>query len=50
MLTDWEQALLDRAFAQAQKCFDEGGLPIGAVLAKGPELRASQSAVPTRSA
>ncbi len=38
MLKDWEQALLDRAFEQAQKSYDEGGLPIGAALAKGPEI------------
>lgn len=38
MLKDWEQALLDRALDQAQKSYDEGGLPIGAALAKGPEI------------
>ena len=29
---------MERAFRQAQKSFDEGGLPIGAVLARGGEL------------
>lgn len=38
LLEEWQQGLLDQAFAQAQKSFDEGGLPIGAAMAKGPEL------------
>lgn len=35
------QALMDAAFAEAKKSFDEGGLPIGAVLARGPVLLAA---------
>ena len=38
VLKDWQQGLLNKAFEQAQKSFDEGGLPIGAALAKGEEL------------
>jgi len=41
MLTDAEQALMDAAFAQAQKGFSEGGIPIGAVLARGSSLLAA---------
>ena len=41
MLTDAEQALMDAAFAQAQKGFSEGGIPIGAVLARGSRLLAA---------
>jgi len=41
MLTDAEQALMDAAFAQAQKGFSEGGIPIGAVLARGARLLAA---------
>lgn len=33
MPTPADQALIDAAFAQAQKSYDEGGLPIGSVLA-----------------
>ena len=36
-----EQALMDAALAQAEKSFAEGGLPIGAVLARGGELLAA---------
>jgi creatinine deaminase len=36
-----EQALMDTAFAQAAKSFAEGGLPIGAVLARGTTLLAA---------
>ena len=36
-----EQALMDAALAQAEKSFAEGGLPIGAVLARGAELLAA---------
>jgi len=35
-----DQALMDAAVAQAEKSFAEGGLPIGAVLARGPTLLA----------
>jgi cytosine deaminase len=30
--------LMERAYAQAKKSYDEGGLPIGAVLAEGGEV------------
>ncbi len=33
MPTDADQRLIDAAFAQAQKSYDQGGLPIGSVLA-----------------
>jgi len=36
-----EQALMDAALAQAEKSFSEGGLPIGAVLARGTQLVAA---------
>jgi creatinine deaminase len=36
-----EQALMDAALAQAEKSFAEGGLPIGAVLARGAQLVAA---------
>lgn len=32
-----DRALMDMAFAQAEKSFSEGGLPIGAVLARGSD-------------
>lgn len=41
MLDPQDQALLDAALAQAEKSFSEGGLPIGAVLARGPHLLAA---------
>ena len=40
MLTDWDRAFIERAYAQAKKSYDEGGLPIGSVLARGGELLA----------
>jgi cytosine/creatinine deaminase len=36
-----DQALMDAAVAQAEKSFSEGGLPIGAVLARGRTLLAA---------
>jgi cytosine deaminase len=36
-----DQALMDAALAQAKKSFSEGGLPIGSVLARGPQLLAA---------
>ena len=36
-----DQALMNAAVAQAEKSFSEGGLPIGAVLARGPRLLAA---------
>jgi cytosine deaminase len=40
-LSDAEQALMDAAFAQAETGFSEGGIPIGAALARGPTLIAA---------
>ena len=40
-LTKSETMLLEAAIAQATKSFDEGGLPIGAVLARGSEMLAA---------
>lgn len=38
MLNDWDNAFIERSFAEAKKSFGEGGLPIGSVLARGPEF------------
>ncbi len=38
MLEDWDKEFIERAFLQAKKSYDEGGLPIGSVLARGSEL------------
>ncbi|WP_425408981.1 nucleoside deaminase [Hyphococcus sp.] len=38
MLHDFDRDFIERAFAQAKKSYDEGGLPIGSVLARGSEL------------
>lgn len=35
MLTDFDREMIDLAFCQAKKSLDEGGLPIGSVLARG---------------
>jgi cytosine deaminase len=40
-LSATDQMLLDLAFAQAEKSFSEGGIPIGSVLARGPALLAA---------
>jgi cytosine deaminase len=40
-LSPAEQVLMDAAFAQAAKSFAEGGLPIGAVLARGATILAA---------
>ena len=40
-LTDADRALLDAAIVQAEKSFSEQGLPIGAVLARGPDILAA---------
>jgi cytosine deaminase len=39
-LNEADQRLLDAALAQAEKSFSEHGLPIGAVLARGPDILA----------
>ena len=38
---NFDQALMDAAFAQAEKGFAEGGIPIGAVLARGETILAT---------
>ena len=40
-LSDIEQKMMDAAIAEANKGFAEGGVPIGAALARGAELLAS---------
>jgi len=41
MLNDWDHEFIERAFHEAKKSYDQGGLPIGSVLARGPALIAS---------
>lgn len=41
MLTDYDREFIERAFAEAKKSYDEGGLPIGSVVARGSELIAA---------
>lgn len=41
MLTDWDSRFAELAFMEAKKSADNGGLPIGSVLAKGDRLIAS---------
>ncbi len=40
-MTDWDRRFAELAFMEAKKSADNGGLPIGAVLAKGERLIAS---------
>ena len=40
-LQAWDRDFIELAFREAKKSFDEGGLPIGSVLARGGELIAS---------
>jgi cytosine deaminase len=40
-LTDWDRRFVELAFLEAKKSADNGGLPIGSVLAKGSRLLAS---------
>jgi len=40
-LTDWDRRFAELAFMEAKKSADNGGLPIGSVLAKGETLIAS---------
>ena len=40
-LNEADQRLMDAALAQAEKSFAEHGLPIGAVLARGPDILAA---------
>ena len=41
MLTDWDRRFAELAFMEAKKSADNGGLPIGSVLAQGERLIAS---------
>ncbi|WDI30861.1 nucleoside deaminase [Hyphococcus flavus] len=41
MLNDFDHQFIERAFAEAKKSYDEGGLPIGSVLARGHEMIAA---------
>lgn len=41
MLNDDDHLFIERAFAEAKKSYDEGGLPIGSVLARKRELIAA---------
>ncbi|MEM9013530.1 MAG: nucleoside deaminase [Pseudomonadota bacterium] len=40
-LTEWDQRFIELAFLEAKKSADTGGLPIGAVLARGDKLLSS---------
>jgi len=40
-LTDWDQRFAELAFLEAKKSADNGGLPIGSVLARGDKLISS---------
>lgn len=40
-LTDWDRRFAELAFFEAKKSTDNGGLPIGSVLARGDRLLAS---------
>ena len=41
MLHDFDHDFIERAYLEAKKSYDEGGLPIGSVLARGPGLIAA---------
>ena len=41
MLTDADRRFIELAYEEAKKSYDEGGLPIGSVLARGDALLAS---------
>lgn len=41
MITEWDRRFAELAFMEAKKSADNGGLPIGSVLAKGDRLIAS---------
>jgi cytosine deaminase len=41
MISDWDRRFAELAFMEAKKSADNGGLPIGSVLAKGERLIAS---------
>ncbi len=39
-LDEADRAAMDAAFAQAEKSFSEGGIPVGSVLSRGPDILA----------
>ena len=41
MQTEWDRAFIERAYLEAKKSYDAGGLPIGSVLARGGEMIAA---------
>ena len=41
MLKEWDEKFIELAFQEAKKSYDEGGLPIGSVLAREGELISS---------
>lgn len=41
MLSDWDKRFIELAFLEAKKSADNGGLPIGSVLARGSAILAS---------
>lgn len=41
MLQPFDHVFIERAFAEARNSYEQGGLPIGSVLARGPELIAA---------
>lgn len=41
MLSDHDREFIERAYQEAKKGYDEGGLPIGSVLARGSDLIAA---------
>lgn len=41
MLSDWDRRFIELAFLEAKKSADNGGLPIGSVLARGDRLLSS---------
>jgi len=40
-LSEWDRRFVELAFLEAKKSADDGGLPIGSVLAKGSTLLSS---------
>ena len=41
MLTEWDKRFVELSFLEAKKSADNGGLPIGSVLARGDKILAS---------
>jgi cytosine/creatinine deaminase len=40
LLDEADRAAMDAAFAQAEKSFSEGGIPVGSALSRGPDILA----------